>query len=78
MIKKLIKFFILKIKFGKKLLFDISDNIGFDSEFEGANRFYKNVSFSGKMGYGSYIADNVVLCGEIGRFSSIPYDEPSC
>lgn len=68
---RFIKFLILKIKLHTKVKFDFSNRIAFDSGFEGANKLCKNVSFSGKMGYGSYIAENSVIQGEVGRFTSI-------
>lgn len=86
-LKKIIKFFILKIKFAKKCKFDISCSININSEFEGMNKLYPNVNFSGKMGFGSFIAKNSDLDACIGRFCSIapkvscnngihPYKEP--
>lgn len=69
--KRLIKFLILKIRLRSKVQFNYSNIVSFNSSFEGANKLYKNVSFSGKMGYGSYIADNSCICGMVGRFTSI-------
>lgn len=69
--KRLLKFLVLKIKLHGKLKFDFSNNISLNSIFEGANKIYRNVSFSGRMGYGSYIADNGNIHGEVGRFTSI-------
>jgi acetyltransferase-like isoleucine patch superfamily enzyme len=50
----------------------ISANISRNSIFEGANRIYSNSSFSGEMGYGTYIGNNTNLINtKIGRFCSI-------
>lgn len=74
MIKKLIKYIFTRIKFRKTCIFDYSCNIGIKSKFEGANKIYPNTIFSGKMGYGSYIASNCEISANIGRFTSIaPY-----
>jgi acetyltransferase-like isoleucine patch superfamily enzyme len=70
-IKHLIKYFILKIKFRGKMQFPFSANIGFRSSFEGMNKIYPHSSFSGEMGYGSYIAERSKIFGKIGRFTSI-------
>lgn len=71
MIKHIIKFIYFKIKFHHKLCFDFSCKIGKQSSFEGANRLYQNVHFTGTMGYGSYISQNSSIFGNIGRFTSI-------
>lgn len=39
--------------------------------FEGMNKIYVKTSFSGEMGFGSYIGGNSSLSGKIGRFTSI-------
>lgn len=71
MLKRIVKFIIQKILYRGLLKFNYSNKIGFKSKFEGANILFENVRFSGKMGYGSYIASNSMLIGKIGRFSSI-------
>lgn len=44
------------------------------STFEGMNQLHPNSSFSGKLGFGSYIGEYSNLNGEIGKFTSIaPY-----
>ncbi len=74
---KLIKFvsFIYKyFHFHGKLLFSYSSSFSIKDTFEGANMLGKNVIFHGHLGYGSYLGDNVVLAGDIGRFTSIAPD----
>ncbi len=86
-IKKICKYFFLKLKWHKKLQFGIRANIDISSSFEGANKICGNTHFKGYMGYGSYIASDGFLSGKIGRFTSIagkcyvivgrhPYKEP--
>jgi len=70
-LKRFLKFIILKCKFAKKCKFDYSCNISLRSQFEGLNKLYSNVSFSGCLGLGSFIAKNSALNGKIGRFCSI-------
>jgi acetyltransferase-like isoleucine patch superfamily enzyme len=70
-IKKILKFILLKIKHKNKVKFYISSNIGLKSTFEGANKVYENSFFIGNMGYGSYIASNSTIVGNIGKFTSI-------
>ena len=45
--------------------------IGLNNIFEGANRISRNTTFVGKIGYGSYIGENSLVNGKIGRFTSI-------
>ena len=49
-------------------------NVGLSSFFEGQNNVWDNATFSGYMGYGSYIGHSSIISGKIGRFSSIAYD----
>lgn len=60
-----------EFKYKKYLTFDYSVKIGKGSSFEGMNKLHPNSSFSGQMGYGSYIGNNSVLQGKIGRYCSI-------
>lgn len=72
MLKRIIKYFFLKIKWMKKVRFSFNDKISIISQFEGMNQLYPNTSFGGFMGYGSYIADYCKLVNvKIGRFCSI-------
>ncbi len=70
-LKKILKYILLRIKYRHKVQFYISSNIGWKSTFEGANRVNENSSFTGNMGYGSYIGSNSIIAGNIGRFTSI-------
>lgn len=60
-----------KIKYWGKLRFNSTVKIDKSSFFEGANTIGDNSSFSGKMGYGTYICNDCSIIGNIGRFSSI-------
>lgn len=75
MIKHLIKYLLLKIKWHGKLKFKWSSKIGFNSTFEGMNVVGEDTLFTGDMGLGSYIASGSTIIGKIGRFSSIG---PNC
>ena len=69
-----IHYLILKTKWRKKVIFDRSNYIGMDAQFEGANKLAPYASFEGSLGYGSYIANRSVIDGCIGRFCSIGPD----
>lgn len=71
LIKVIIKFFYLRIKWGGKLDFGFFTNIDRNSTFEGANRIYPHSRFKGSLGYGSYIGPNCEIKAHIGRFCSI-------
>lgn len=71
MLKRIIKYFYLKLKYRNKLKFPYSSNIGINSIFEGMNKIHGNTRFSGNMGIGSYIGPNCKISGKIGRFTSI-------
>ena len=51
--------------------FDKSVRISVDSFFEGNNSILANTSFSGAMGYGSYIGEDCHIEAEVGRFCSL-------
>ena len=72
--RKLIKRILCKIKFRRKVKMGKGSNVALSSFFEGQNNVWNNASFSGYMGYGSYIGHSSVISGKIGRFSSIAYD----
>ena len=87
LVKQLIKYLILKFKFRGKVKFGFNANIGLKSKFEGMNQIHSYTEFTGELGYGSYIANNSKISGQIGRFTSIgpfvrcnqgkhPYKEP--
>ena len=70
-LKKIVRVCVFKFKYGSKLVCDFSVNIGADSEFEGMNRIHPNASFSGVLGFGSYIGGNAQIIGKVGKFTSI-------
>lgn len=72
MIKLLKKIYVL-IKFHrKKVIVGRSVNIDIKNTcFEGMNRLCDNSSFSGKLGYASYIGPNSFMNASVGRFTSI-------
>ncbi len=51
--------------------FNRTVSIAQGSLFEGADSIGNDSSFSGKMGYGSYMCENCHITGSIGRFTSI-------
>lgn len=51
--------------------FYLSCDINIDTVFEGANRIGERTSFTGKIGYGSYIGNDCKISAEIGKFCSI-------
>lgn len=70
-IKNIVRYFITKIKYGKKVRFPYSCKISLSSKFEGANVLHDNTYFDGELGYGSYIGDNCRCHAKIGRYVSI-------
>ncbi len=86
-IKKTIKYFINKFRYRSLVDFDQSVDISMSSSFEGCNNIYSRTKFSGYLGYRTYIGDNCIFNGKVGRFSSIgpfvhvnegrhPYESP--
>ncbi|MEW9602855.1 hypothetical protein [Bacteroides sp. L008] len=71
MIKRLISYIIIQLKYWNKLKFPISARVSVKSHFEGANYIYGKCFFSGTMGYGSYVASSSYIIGKVGRFTSI-------
>ena len=49
----------------------LSCSISTSTELEGMNRIYRNTTFHGRIGLGSYIGSNSYLSADIGRFTSI-------
>lgn len=73
-VKRIIKYIILKIKWGNTLSLNFSSSISLRSYFEGLNAIYSNSEFDGYLGLGSYISNNCNIYGKIGKFCSIaPY-----
>lgn len=71
LIKNILKFPYLKLKYKGLLKFDITTDISKSSTFEGMNKIHHHSYFSGYMGYGSYLGDNCHLNAKIGKFTSI-------
>lgn len=61
----------LKMRWHGVVRFTRAASITADSEFEGANSIGDRTSFRGRMGYGSYMAENGFIRADIGRFCSI-------
>lgn len=74
MIKKFLKYFILKCKWKNKIRCAFNSNISLKTKFEGMNVIHKNVELRGYIGLGTYICENSRIIGKVGRFCSIaPY-----
>jgi acetyltransferase-like isoleucine patch superfamily enzyme len=70
--KRIIKLWYFRVKlFSKKVTIRSGCTIGIHSTFEGCNAIGKNTLFEGNLGFGSYITDNAVVSGNIGRYCSI-------
>lgn len=61
----------MKRRFWGKVRFNSSVRIALTSSFEGANTIGDNSSFSGSMGYGTYMCNDCSIIGNVGRFCSI-------
>ena len=70
-IKQLLKRWILRLKWHRKLQFEQGCDIALQAQFEGMNKIYSHSSFGGILGYGSYIGHHSSLTAKIGRFCSI-------
>lgn len=68
---KLVQYWATKWRYGKKVDFCMSTWISKDSSFEGANRIGEHSSFSGSMGFGSFIGWHSEMAATVGRFTSI-------
>ena len=74
LLKHILKYIFFKVKCSDNLTFPFNCDIGRNSEFEGMNKIYPHTSFSGILGFGSYIASYCELNAKIGRFCNIaPY-----
>lgn len=70
--RKNIKMLILKYKFRKKNVgFKKGAQVSANAVFEGNNRIGCNSSFSGSMGYASYIGDDCRINAKIGKYCCI-------
>lgn len=72
MIKRILKLLYYKIKYRKNnVKISPGCNIRLGTTFEGNNIIGKKTTFSGSIGYGSYMGANCVFSGKIGRYCSI-------
>jgi len=70
--KRIIKLWYFRAKyFSRKVTIGNGCTIGIRSIFEGCNVIGNNTVFEGKLGFGSYITENAVISGNIGRYCSI-------
>lgn len=66
------KIYYLAKYYNRNIILKSKCNIGgVDTEFEGNNVIGENTSFSGKIGFGSYIGKHSDIYGRIGKFCSI-------
>lgn len=74
-LRRIIKLWLFRSRYiFKKVTISNGCDIALHSTFEGCNAIGKNTFFSGKLGFGSYIAENSIVLGHIGRFCSIAAD----
>lgn len=55
----------------KHLIIGHNTEIKFNSKFEGYNKILANSHFDGELGYASYIGENSIIIGKIGKYCSI-------
>lgn len=73
-IAKKMVFFIIRIRktlSGNHLRLEKGVRVKSNASLEGYNRLCKNSYLSGSLGFGSYIGENSVVIGKVGRFCSI-------
>ncbi len=70
-IKLFLKNVLVRIKFRKKVNIGYGCDVSWHSEFEGMNKIHHNTHFEGYLGLGSYIGEQSLILGRIGRFCSI-------
>ncbi len=71
-LKKIVKKILIKSRcLGKNVKYHISSNFGLNTRFEGNNRIGKKSFFNGEMGRCSYMGENSLLDGKVGRYCSI-------
>lgn len=70
-LRNYIKRLLYKTKYRSQLRLGSGCQITYGSVFEGSNALGCNSEFTGTMGYGTYIADNSVISGKVGRFTCI-------
>lgn len=70
--KRLLKLIYYKIKFWNLIIVDFSTElVGWNCDFEGANKLYENSKFSGSLGYCSYVGPGSEINAYVGRYCSI-------
>ena len=70
-LKSVVRSVLYKFKFKDKLKAGKHVRIAMDSVFEGRNSIGYDSSFSGVMGYGSYVGEGAQIHGKVGRFCCI-------
>lgn len=79
MLKRFLKYIIIKVKSRGACKFDLTTNISMKSSFEGLCKIHHHTTFHGYLGVGSYIGNNCYLSARIGRFTSIaPFVRCNC
>lgn len=71
LMKKWLKKIFLIIKFKNKVKLKRNVQVGINSYFEGCNVINHNTTFSGYLGYGSYIGAESFVCGKVGKYCSL-------
>lgn len=69
--KGFFKHIVYKFHWKGRCKFGVNVSIAWSSNFEGVNAIYPRSVFGGDMGLGSYIAEDCIFWGKIGRFCSI-------
>lgn len=73
MLKKL-AYFLIRIYLQTKnshVWIEHGGRVKLSSKFEGYNKIHKGAYFSGSLGFGSYIGNNSIVSGRIGKYCSI-------
>lgn len=72
-LKRTVKKMWYRLKYlGKGVVLSRGSNVGgFSTTFEGGNRIGEQTTFTGSIGYGSYIGRNCYITAKIGRYCSI-------
>lgn len=73
--KDVARYLIVKFRFRKKnVSFPFSCKINPNTLIEGQNIFHSNSYIRGTIGFGSYIGENALILGKVGRYCSIGND----
>lgn len=70
-LSKYIQYILSRVAFWGKAYFPFGAIVSRRANLEGNNKIGKNTTFSGELGYSSYIGVNSSISGKIGRFTSI-------